>query len=466
MAIRFSFRTKIILVFSFITIGLAMIMSRVSYYTVKEIYLSQLSDQLLLTTRIVMSRFSGQYLRYLNPLEKNTLAASYYADYLNEQQKTLQLESVSIFNVRMQTLISTDSLNGLGGVEPILLMHRTEIENLQKEQFAASLPFKGEDGRWYLWGFYRIDGSHWLYVRENADRMAGVEELSLIFWGIGLSGVTFTLIGGWFLARTLARPIDKLVHFSRELGKGEWETPVPQDIKGELASLSYAMHLMRENLVTRQKEKETILAHIAHEIRNPLGGIELFTGLIKEDIGNTQKNTEYIQKILDEIGGLKSLINNYLNFGRPSVANPENVVIADAVTEVLHVLQNMIKEKNITIQSQAEASMRFDKNHLRHILINVLTNAVQAVDPGGHISISFLRKGNENQLTISDDGPGIRQDTILTVFEPFFTTHSNGTGLGLAICKKLCEENGASISVKNNPAKGCTFMITTFGTHD
>ncbi|MBL7995509.1 HAMP domain-containing histidine kinase [bacterium] len=466
MAIRFSFRTKIILVFSLITLGLVTIMSRVSYYTVKEIYLSQLSDQLLLSTRIVMSRFNGQYLRYLNPTEKNTLAASYYTDYLKEQQETLQLESVSIFDDRMQTLISTDSMSGLGSVEPILLMHRTEIENLQNEQFVASLPFKGEDGRWYLWGFYRIDASYWLYVRENADRMAGVEELSLIFWGIGLSGVAFTLIGGWFLARTLARPIDELVHFSRALGKGEWEAPVPKAIKGELASLSQAMHLMRENLVTRQKEKETILAHIAHEIRNPLGGIELLTGLIKEEIGNTQKNTEYTQKILDEISGLKSLINNYLSFGRPSVANPEYVFVTDVVNEVIHVLQNIIKDKNISVQSQTAINLWFDKNHLRHILINLLTNAVQAVDHGGHISVSTQRDGDEKQLIISDDGPGIGHGLISTVFEPFFTTHSNGTGLGLAICKKLCEENNASISVRNNPAKGCTFMIKTFGNHD
>ena len=461
MATRFSFRVWIIFVFSIITIALVAIMSRVSYYTVKEIYLNQLSDQVLLTTRVVMNGFNSQHLRYLNPQERNTLAASYYNRYLSEQKKALQVENVSIFDVRLQTLVSTDSINGSGLVEPVLLLNRTEIENLKEGHAVTSLPFKGEDQRWYLWGFFRIDDSHWLCVRENADRLARVEELSVIFWGIGLAGVLLTLIGGLFLARTLARPIDKLVHFSRELGKGEWESPVPTDIKGELSSLAQAMHLMRENLVARQKEKEIILAHIAHEIRNPLGGIELLTGLLKEDLARENKNTDYTQKILDEIGGLKSLINNYLNFGRPSVAHPEMVNISDAVSEALNLLQRAISEKNIRVTCATQEVMWFDKNHLRHILINLLTNSIQAVKTGGNISITLQQNGMEKKLEISDDGPGIAEGSMQTIFEPFFTTHSNGTGLGLAICKKLCTENGSVISVKNNADKGCTFMIAS-----
>lgn len=442
-----------------------MIMSRVSYYTVREIYLNQLSDQVSLTTRIVMNRFNAQHLRYLNPQDPNTLAASYYTQYMVEQKNMLQLENVSIFDTQLQTLLSTDSVRGYGMVEPILLLHRTEIENLKEGQSVTSMPFKGEDQRWYLWGFFRIDASHWLCVRENADRLSRVEQLSLIFWAIGLGGVALTLVGGLFLARTLARPIEKLVHFSRELGKGEWETPVPTDIKGELASLTQAMHSMRENLVARQKEKETILAHIAHEIRNPLGGIELLTGLMKEDLTHENKNTEYTQKILEEISGLKSLINNYLNFGRPSVAHPENVVVSEVIGEVLNLLQNAANEKNIKVDCEPTSTVWFDKNHLRHILINVLTNSIQVVKTDGHIDITLHQKNNEKQLEISDDGPGIEEESMNTIFEPFFTTHSNGTGLGLAICKKLCSENGAVISVRNNSDKGCTFTITTVENH-
>jgi signal transduction histidine kinase len=465
MAIRFSFKAWIIFVFSTITIGLVAVMSRLSYYTVKEIYLNQLSDQVLLTTRVVMNGFDARYLRYLNPQENNTLAASYYTRYLTVQKGALQIENVSIFDAQLQTLISTDSINRPGMVEPVLLLHRTEIENLKERHAVTSLPFKGEDQRWYLWGFFRIDDAHWLCVRENADRLARVEELSLIFWGIGLGGVMLTLIGGLFLARTLTRPIDRLVRFSRELGKGEWAAPVPTDIKGELSSLAQAMHTMRENLVARQKEKETILAHIAHEIRNPLGGIELLTGLLQEDLACENKNMEYTRKILDEIGGLKSLINNYLNFGRPSVAHPENVNAAEIVSEVLVLLQHALHEKNIRVTSEGVKKIWFDRNHLKHILTNLLTNSIQAVEQGGHITIAMKQHGTERILEISDDGLGIADASMQTIFEPFFTTHSNGTGLGLAICKKLCSENGSVISVKNNADKGCTFIITTSESH-
>ena len=437
-------------------------MSRMSYYTVREIYLNQLSDQVMLSARIVMSGLNAQHLGYLNPLDNNTFVTSYYTKYLLEEKSTLQLENASIFNEQLQTLISTDTVNGGGNVEPILLIHRSVIRNLEVGQSMTSMPFKGEDESWYLWGFYRIDGSHWLCIRENAHRLARVEQLSLMFWGFGFGGVLLTLFGALFLSRTLARPIESLVHFSRELGKGAWEAPVPTEIKGELSSLARAMHHMRENLVARQKEKETILAHIAHEIRNPLGGIELLTGLIKEDVANSDKNLEYAQKIMDEISGLKSLINNYLNFGRPSVPNPENVPVSAVVDEAVHVLQNSIAEKKVSVQCRTTERIRFDKNHLRHILINLFTNAIQAVEEGGHITISLNKEGRDKIMEISDDGPGIEENVMRTVFEPFFTTHSNGTGLGLAICKKLCDENGAAISVKNNKEKGCTFRITTF----
>ncbi|MBL7959545.1 HAMP domain-containing histidine kinase [bacterium] len=462
MFIQFSFRTKIILVFSGITIGLVMIMSRMSYYTVREIYLNQLSDQVMLSARIVMSGLNAQHLGYLNPQDNNSFVTSYYTKYLLEQKSTLQLENASIFNEQLQTLVSTDTLNSAGYVEPLLVIQRSLVKNLKERQSVTSMPFKGEDESWYLWGFYRIDESHWLCIRENAHRLARVEQLSIMFWGIGLGGILLTLLGGLFLSRTLARPIEQLVHFSRELGKGEWETPVPTHIKGELSSLAGAMHHMRESLVSRQKEKETILAHIAHEIRNPLGGIELLTGLIKEDVSNREKNMEYTQKILDEIGGLKSLINNYLNFGRPSVPKPENVLVSDVIDEATHVLQNSINEKKVSIECQTIEKMRFDRNHLRHILINLLTNAIQAVNVGGQVSITLQQKSGNKLLEISDDGPGIDESVMRTVFEPFFTTHSNGTGLGLAICKKLCDENGATISVKNNNESGCTFTITVF----
>ncbi len=462
---QLSFRTRTILLFSIITTALVIVMSRVSYYTVKEIYLNQLTDQVLLTTRVVMTRFNTQHVRYLNAKDERTMAGAYYTAYLAEQKRTLKLEDLSIFNEDLQTLASTDSGNAVGFVEPALLFSRTEIQSLGNGESVTSLPFKGEDGRWYLWGFCRIDDGHWLSIRENADRLARVEQLSLVFWGIGLAGILVTLGGGILLVRTLARPIDRLTRFSRELGKGNWEAPVPQDVKGELASLAQAMHLMREDLLARQKEKETILAHIAHEIRNPLGGIELLTGLIKEDLEKEHKNSEYAQKILNEIGGMKSLVNNYLNFGRASVAHPEDIEVSEIAAEVTNLLQTRLKEKNIEVTVAESGSVRFDRNHLRHILINLMTNAIEAVPEKGQIVIRTKVDGESNLLEISDNGPGIADEMRRTIFEPFFTTHSNGTGLGLAICRKLCGENGAEISVRNNESTGCTFTVTTHRNH-
>lgn len=432
-----------------------------SYRFVKDIYLGQLSEQVILMAQITARSLDSRYLPLIHPADQQSLAKEYYQQTLREQIPHMNLESAFIFNQDYQILMHTDENYISTLPDARLLLNRQEIQNLTMGNATASIPFKSDEGLWYMWGFYRLGNNYWLGVKENASRLKQVENLAFTFWLIGFFGVLTAIIASWVLARAIAKPIDELVLFSKTLGRGDFEASVPKNIRGELMVLATAMDQMRGELANKQKEKEEMLAQIAHEIRNPLGGIELLAGLIKEDLRDKGKSEQYIQKILDEIGGLKSLITAYLNYSRPIKAKPEWIKTKTVIEEVQNLLKNSLLEKNIRFSHNGtEDNMWFDPNHIRQVLLNLIDNSIQAVQKNGAIHLQTSKNENVYKIHVSDDGPGIPEDNLKSVFEPFFTTRENGTGLGLAICKKLCEENKAGIDVKNNESGGCSFTIS------
>jgi signal transduction histidine kinase len=159
-------------------------------------------------------------------------------------------------------------------------------------------------------------------------------------------------------------------------------------MKGELKILSDALVLMRINIADNQKEKEKILAQIAHEIRNPLGGIELLNSLIHESVDSNSKNKEYSSKISKEISGLKELITSYLDYSRPSPAMPEEINIPNLVEETLSYLQKDIGRSGVNVKMDLLLkNITFDKIHFRNILLNLLKNSIDSIDENGEIKI-------------------------------------------------------------------------------
>ena len=453
---------RIILIFTSITVVLVVVMAFVSYYFVRNIYSNQLYDQTSLLTRMTGAGLNPKFLPLLPAGDKKNLAGDFYRKYLKSQTETMGLRQAFIFDDSFTILAHSDSTYQLGRSQPELMINRSEISSLRSGESTLSLPFKGWDDNWYLWGFYRLDDSRWLGIQESADRLAKIEGLAEIFWIIGLSGVFVTVVSGWLLARSIAKPIDHLVKFSEELGKGRFDTAAPANVRGELSTLTRALDRMRSDIALKQKEKMDMLAQIAHEIRNPLGGIELLAGLIEEAAQADEVSRDYARKILDEIRGLKVLVSDFLNYSKPVEAKPEWVDVSDLVDEIRDIFHNQCKTKNFTISQNGEVgNLWFDPHHLRQILMNLVSNSLEQTGAGGLIEFQVTENQDKSWLLAMDDGPGIAEENLTSVFEPFFTTRTDGTGLGLAICDKLCRANMAEISVRNNSQKGCTFTISS-----
>ena len=456
-----SFRLKVILTFSTITIALVGLMSWMSYHFVRNIYLNQLSDQVEAITQIFGSELDTKYLSLLPEYDQNTVARLFYQQILKDQTKTAGIQSSFIFDDRYQILAHSDSSITRNYYESRLQLNQSEIQDLKIRESQTSLPFKAKDGFWYMWGFYRLGSNHWLGIQESAARFAEVEKFSRIFLAIGLSGIVLAIFASWLLARSIAKPVEQLVSFSKMLGQGNFNMPIPKTTGRELFILAGAMDKMRSDLARHQQEKEEMLAQIAHEIRNPLGGIELLAGLIKEDLEKKNESSEYIQKIEEEIRGLKSLITAYVNYSRPASAKPEWVNPQETVEEVKELLKSDLEKKEIKLSCNGTSDpVWFDPNHLRQVLINLVSNSVEALNREGTILIQTLKIKNDFSITVTDNGPGISPEHQKKIFQPFYTTRDEGTGLGLSICQKLCQENGANINLTSNESGGCRFIIT------
>jgi signal transduction histidine kinase len=477
---RSYYKIRVIITFSIVTMLLVVIMSRMGYVFIRDLYLDQLDEQVSIITKMISSELDKKYLELLDIGLPTKLTGDYFHEEFRKNMESELHSEIFIFDEQFRVVVHSNTAKVEGETEPKLFLNQKEIYDLGLNEASTSLPFKGEDGNWYLWGFYRLSNKYWLAVRESAARLERIEEFAVLFWYVGIGGTLFTILVSLLVAKRITKPIDKLVSFSSEIGKGDFKTVAPEGMKGEFEILAKAMDAMKQNLAENHKEREKILAQIAHEIRNPLGGIELLANLARENLSNRSlssvyslpdsygdaglngdlKNKEYLDRILKEVNGLKSLITSYLNYSRPVQIKPVWVSLPKLLSEVKDIFKKQLGEKGINLVIDSRINViYFDEDHLRQILINLVINSIDSVPAGGTIRIISFYKDKQWVLSISDNGYGIKEEDLLYIFDPFFTTKKEGTGLGLAISRKLSIENKAKIAAQNNPDKGATFTI-------
>lgn len=448
-------KTRIMVIFSLIALILVGSMAFISYQFVRDIYLEQIKDQIIMMNNVLAHDLNAIYLDYIQSGTDN-MAFRYYQKKLSEANSVMDLNNVFLFNSNFEILVKAKD-----DISPARLkINRNEIDELKTSDNVVSLPFKAEDGNWYVWGFHRLTDRYYLGIQEGAERLERLDSLALIFSGIAVFGLLLTFFAAWLVAKAIASPINQLVEFSDEIGNGNYQSDPPTEITGELAVLNNALVDMRNGILQHQEEKEKLLAEIAHEIRNPLGGVELLAGLIKENLRGDSQNTEYADKIIIEIQGLKQQVNDFLQFSRSAPARPISLNLSNIIAEIQDLYKKQMEQKNISLIWENDITdLKFDLNHMRQILINLVSNSINVLQKNGKIWIYANRNGKHSNISVSDNGPGIPENEIKDIFEPFYSKRTGGTGLGLAICRKLCEENKARITVENNKEAGCTFSI-------
>jgi signal transduction histidine kinase len=216
-----------------------------------------------------------------------------------------------------------------------------------------------------------------------------------------------------------------------------------------------------------------LAASIAHEVNNPLAVISESAGWLRSRIehGGVSRDdllasTELaLGKIEDAIDRALRISRNFLRFARAPDAVIRDTDLADLASEVIDLMAKSAADAETTLElttePEADLRVRSDPFQLRQVLLNLVTNAIQAVGNDGRVDLAVEGVGDEVWVSVSDDGPGIPDEHLERIFEPFFTTkdEGKGTGLGLAVSRGIVEKLGGRIEVENRPTTGCVFRL-------
>ena len=250
---------------------------------------------------------------------------------------------------------------------------------------------------------------------------------------------------------------------------------VTEDLKSSHEKLSREVKRLREELEgknrqLRRRERLVALgelaAGVAHEIRNPLGGIRLFASLLARDLVDRPESLRVVDKIVQGVTSLESIVTGILDFARPPEPVPGHVRMDTLVREVAELAAPRIERANVKVEvapSLGGVWLITDGRLLQRALLNLLLNAVEAAGHGdqpGEVLLDLAEVSEEHVvLEVRDNGPGIAPELLDRIFNPFFTTKDTGTGLGLAIVHQIVESLGGSIRAGNRTEGGAVFAI-------
>ena len=218
-----------------------------------------------------------------------------------------------------------------------------------------------------------------------------------------------------------------------------------------------------EEALARRDRMEALgelISGIAHEIRNPLTSIRAFLGALPVKYDNPEYRAEVLKHVPAEIDRLNRIITDLLEYSRPRRPVLEEVDIREVVEDILVLFKSRMEEAGISVGLEgAGPKVRADKGQLKQILINLLLNAVEAMERGGALSILFAVEGGKGVVRIVDQGPGIPEKDLARVFDPFFTTKEKGSGLGLWIAYELTRQNGGEIELRSIEGVGTEVIL-------
>jgi signal transduction histidine kinase len=306
----------------------------------------------------------------------------------------------------------------------------------------------------------------------------------------GLLILAIATLGAWLLSRHVTRPLLEVTDASAALAQGDYARRVSVAGGGrEVASLSATFNAMaagigdaHATLAERNAElqranaaKAQFLAMMSHELRTPLNAIGGFTELIElglrgpvtpeqvEDLGRIRRNKDVLLAIITDI-----LDFTRADAGALSVALSA-MPVTPVVMEVMEAVSGQMELKGVRLVVHpvpADAIARADRDRVRQILLNLLSNAMKFTERGGEVEVTTTTVNESVRIAVRDSGPGIGEDQIEAIFEPFvqvdasLTRRAGGTGLGLAIARQLANAMGGTVTVESALRAGSTFTLT------
>ena len=215
---------------------------------------------------------------------------------------------------------------------------------------------------------------------------------------------------------------------------------------------------------------------LAHEIRNPLGGIELFASLLEKELPAGEESGRWAANIRIGSRSLNNIVSNMLQFARPLSPDFSEVDLHQAIEEILGFTDLLTRQREVQVEMRLNAAWPMiccDPELIKQMLLNLILNAMQAMPSRGSLTIATRNierlpdgvRCRGLELTIRDTGVGIPAENLSRIFDPFYTTNKRGTGLGLAVVHQIIDRHSGFISVQSEESKGTTFTIAFPAAH-
>ncbi len=324
--------------------------------------------------------------------------------------------------------------------------------NLDTRQFGGRITvieMKDHTGEDCLYAGSWLNDNKWLLVinqqpLELLSRLFALRQMEMVIITLGVLGIVATTI---FTTRLVINRLKRT-----DLEMIELNAQLVQSDK--LAALG------------------KMAAGVAHEINNPLAVILQKTGwmedlLEEEDFQNCENLDEFqksIAKIEEHVERARKVVHNMLGYARRMEPRQEDVDVNDTIQQTITLLENHARINNIDIQIDLADSIPIiasDQAQLQQVFLNLLNNAIDAIGSNGSIDVVSLREDDRIVVRIKDDGPGLSDEMIRKIFDPFYTTKEpgKGTGLGLWVSHSIMAKMGGNIHVKNNPDRGAIFTV-------
>ncbi len=460
---KYSIRTRLIWLFLILII---FIFSAAGYFLNWQIR-SALDDSLGKNLETIAATIAIQidpyFLKQIQPGDEGTRTNRNLRNQILRSLEISGVNRVSIFDENNNNIVDSDSLIRIGQIDFRLLTNQNEVQKVFQGFTASSTLFTGVDGNLYKTGYAPINLNETviagLAVDGSAEMLQAVTTIQNNMLWLGIFVVFTAIILSSLFASRITTPLKKLENAANEISEGNLQQEIQISGKDEIGFLAETMEQMRKSIIERDKRQQAMLAGVAHEIRNPLGGIELFSGLLESEVqGDELKN--YANKISNEVGNLKKIIQGFLDYARPSIAEPVRCDINSILGEAVSLMENEMEQVKIKFQPTNEIIQLFvDPQHLKQIFLNLVQNSIQAMSKNGTIFVKVKKVNRKTSISFSDTGLGIPPELADKVFEPFFTTREKGTGLGLAVVKNLVEENKGNINYIFDEKNGAHFLI-------
>ncbi|MCH2107355.1 MAG: ATP-binding protein, partial [Planctomycetes bacterium] len=297
---------------------------------------------------------------------------------------------------------------------------------------------------------------------NNEDISVTIEELSRLLISATLLVLLIVVLWTLLIARRTTQPILDLEQGTRRVAAGDLDARIKVSGKDELAELARAFNQMtedlqssREQLVRAEKEAawREMAQQIAHEIKNPLTPILLSTKLLRRARDERSPEldeilTRTLELVERQVGNMREIAKDFADFAGARALAPEWISVDQLIKDVLELEAAWAEELNVEVVREGEGGeLMVDPDRLHRVLINLISNALEAMGAGGTLLLRVERSEEEVSIEVLDEGSGLDETAIAHLFEPHFTTKSHGTGLGLAICKRVVDEMGGRIEL-------------------